>query len=89
MLLAFAMTALGVPARTFLPIFAKQVFHRGPATYTMFLSVAGVGSVLGAAQFGQLLVAIVPFSAQYDLRVALGSKALPCSRLRPSPRSRS
>ncbi|MGB9459063.1 MAG: MFS transporter [Bryobacteraceae bacterium] len=48
MVLAFAMTALGVPARTFLPIFAKQVFHRGPETYTMFLSVAGVGSVLGA-----------------------------------------
>jgi MFS family permease len=48
MVLAFAMTALGVPSRTFLPIFAKQVFHRGPETYTMFLSVAGIGSVLGA-----------------------------------------
>ncbi len=46
--LAFAMTALGVPARTFLPIFAKQVFHRGPEMYTMCLSIAGVGSVLGA-----------------------------------------
>jgi MFS family permease len=48
MVLAFSMTALGVPSRTFLPIFAKQVFHRGPETYTTFLSVAGVGSVLGA-----------------------------------------
>ena len=48
MVLAFAMTALGVPARTFLPIFAKQVFHRGPELYTMCLSIAGVGSVLGA-----------------------------------------
>ena len=48
MVLAFAMTALGVPARTFLPIFAKQVFHRGPEMYTMCLSIAGVGSVLGA-----------------------------------------
>jgi len=48
MVLAFSMTALGVPSRTFLPIFAKQVFHRGPEIYTMFLSVAGVGSVLGA-----------------------------------------
>ena len=48
MVLAFSMTALGVPSRTFLPIFAKQVFHRGPETYTMFLSVAGAGSVLGA-----------------------------------------
>jgi len=48
MVLAFSMTALGVPSRTFLPIFAKQVFHRGPETYTMFLSVAGIGSVLGA-----------------------------------------
>ncbi len=48
MVLAFAMTALGMPARTFLPIFAKQVFHRGPEMYTMCLSIAGVGSVLGA-----------------------------------------
>ena len=48
MVLAFAMTALGVPARTFLPIFAKQVFHRGPEMYTMCLSIAGAGSVLGA-----------------------------------------
>ncbi len=48
MVLAFAMTALGMPSRTFLPIFAKQVFHRGPEIYTMFISIAGVGSVLGA-----------------------------------------
>jgi len=54
MVLAFAMTALGMPSRTFLPIFAKQVFHRGPETYTMFLSVAGVGSVLGALAVASL-----------------------------------
>jgi MFS family permease len=48
MVLAFAMTALGMPARTFLPIIAKQVFHGGPGVYTTFLSIAGVGSVLGA-----------------------------------------
>jgi len=54
MVLAFAMTALGMPSRTFLPIFARQVFHRGPETYTMFLSVAGVGSVLGALAVASL-----------------------------------
>ena len=48
MVLAFAMTALGVPARTFLPVIAKLIFHGGPGIYTSFLSVAGVGSVLGA-----------------------------------------
>ena len=54
MVLAFAMTALGMPSRTFLPIFAKQVFHRGPEVYTMFISVAGVGSVLGALAVASL-----------------------------------
>jgi MFS family permease len=54
MVLAFSMTALGVPSRTFLPIFAKQVFHRGPEVYTMFISVAGVGSVLGALAVASL-----------------------------------
>ena len=54
MVLAFSMTALGVPSRTFLPIFAKQVFHRGPETYTMFLSMAGIGSVVGALAVASL-----------------------------------
>ena len=46
--LAFAMTALGIPMRTFLPVFAKEIFHSGPETYAMFLSVTGMGSIVGA-----------------------------------------
>jgi predicted MFS family arabinose efflux permease len=46
--LAFLMTALAIPMITFLPVFAKDVFHRGPATFTVFLSCSGAGSVVGA-----------------------------------------
>jgi predicted MFS family arabinose efflux permease len=43
--------------RTFLPVFARDVFHRGPETFTTFVSVVGVGSVAGAlmvAWLGQI-----------------------------------
>lgn len=46
--LAFSMTTLALPMVVFLPVFAKSVFHGGPDTYTMLLSVSGVGSVCGA-----------------------------------------
>ena len=46
--LAFCMAALGVPMRTFLPVFATKVFSAGSGTAALFLSVSGVGSVLGA-----------------------------------------
>jgi MFS family permease len=48
MLLAFCMTALGMPLRTFFPVFAKDIFHGGPETLAMFLSVMGVGSIAGS-----------------------------------------
>jgi predicted MFS family arabinose efflux permease len=48
MVLAFCMTLLGTPMRTFLPVFAKDIFHRGPETFTNFLAVVGLGSVTGA-----------------------------------------
>jgi predicted MFS family arabinose efflux permease len=38
-------------------VFAKDIFHRGPETYTAFVSVVGVGSVVGAllvAWLGQI-----------------------------------
>jgi MFS family permease len=57
MVLAFFMTFLAVPMRTFLPVFARDVFHRGPETFTAFVSVVGVGSVAGAlmvAWLGQI-----------------------------------
>jgi len=46
--LAFLMTFLAVPARTYLPVFAKDIFHRGSETYALFLSLSGVGSIAGA-----------------------------------------
>jgi MFS family permease len=46
--LAFAMTFLAVPMRTFLPMFAKNIFHRGAETYVLFLSVMGSGSIAGS-----------------------------------------
>jgi len=46
-ILAFCMTFLAVPLLTFLPVFAKDVLHGGPATFTQLLAVSGVGSVCG------------------------------------------
>lgn len=46
--LAFAMAALAIPLVTFLPVFARDVFHHGPTTFTIFLSCSGAGSVAGA-----------------------------------------
>lgn len=46
--LAFCMTFLTVPARTFLPVYARDIFHRGSETYALFLSLTGVGSIVGA-----------------------------------------
>ena len=48
MVLAFCMTALGIPLLTFLPVVAKNVFQGDPRLLTLFLSVSGVGSIIGA-----------------------------------------
>jgi predicted MFS family arabinose efflux permease len=46
--IAFLMTALAIPMITFLPVFAKNVFHQSEMTYTLFLVASGLGSVTGA-----------------------------------------
>jgi predicted MFS family arabinose efflux permease len=46
--LAFLSTALAVPLITFLPVFARDVYHGGPSTFTTLLSISGAGSVVGA-----------------------------------------
>lgn len=46
--IAFLMTMLGVPLLTFLPVFAKDVFHRDVHGYTLLLEVAGAGAIAGA-----------------------------------------
>jgi len=63
--LAFAMTFLAVPMRTFLPVFAKNIFHKGAETYALFLSVMGCGSIAGS-----LLVAALG-NVRYKGRLAL------------------
>ncbi len=47
-LIAFCMTALAIPMITFLPVFAKDVFHGNELTYTLFLVTSGLGSITGA-----------------------------------------
>jgi predicted MFS family arabinose efflux permease len=47
-LLAFCMTALAMPMRTYFPIFVKDIFHRGPETYGNLLALMGLGSILGS-----------------------------------------
>jgi predicted MFS family arabinose efflux permease len=46
--IAFCMTALAIPMITFLPVFAKIVFHKDEMTYTLFLVASGLGSITGA-----------------------------------------
>jgi MFS family permease len=48
MVLAFMMTFLAMPVRTFFPKFVTDIFHKGPGTYAAFYSVMGVGSIVGS-----------------------------------------
>jgi predicted MFS family arabinose efflux permease len=55
--LAFCMTALSMPMRTYIPVFVKDIFHRGPETYGNLLSLMGIGSIcgsLGVASVGNI-----------------------------------
>jgi MFS family permease len=47
-LLALVSTFLGVPLLTFLPVFAKNVFHEGVGQYSHMMAWSGVGAVAGA-----------------------------------------
>jgi predicted MFS family arabinose efflux permease len=46
--LAFCMTTLSMPMRTYIPVFVKDIFHRGPETYGNLLSLMGIGSICGS-----------------------------------------
>ena len=46
--LAFCMTGLSSPMRTYIPVFVKDIFHRGPETYGNLLSLMGIGSICGS-----------------------------------------
>jgi predicted MFS family arabinose efflux permease len=46
--LAFCITALSMPLRTYMPVFVNDIFHRGPETYGNLLSLMGVGTICGS-----------------------------------------
>jgi predicted MFS family arabinose efflux permease len=46
--LAFCMTFLAMPMRTYIPVFVKDIFHRGPETYGNLLALMGLGSIIGS-----------------------------------------
>jgi predicted MFS family arabinose efflux permease len=46
--LAFASTFLGVPLLTFLPVFARNVFHGDVGQYSGMMAWSGVGAIAGA-----------------------------------------
>lgn len=46
--IGFATTFLGYPLLTFLPLFARNVFHGDVAQYTHLMAFAGAGAVTGA-----------------------------------------
>jgi MFS family permease len=52
--LAFVMTFLSMPMRTYIPVFVKDIFHRGPETYGTLLSLMGVGSICGSLAMAAL-----------------------------------
>jgi len=47
-ILAFFMTFLAMPMRTYLPVYVKDIFRRGPETYGNLLSLMGIGSICGS-----------------------------------------
>jgi predicted MFS family arabinose efflux permease len=56
-LLAFCMTFLSMPMRTYIPVFVKDIFHRGPETFGNLLALMGLGSIcgsLGVASLGNV-----------------------------------
>jgi predicted MFS family arabinose efflux permease len=48
MAVGFLATFLSFPLITFLPVMARDVFHGGSNTFTLFLCFSGVGSITGA-----------------------------------------
>jgi MFS family permease len=47
-ILAAATTFLGFAVLTFLPLFARSVFHEGASTYSHLMAFSGAGSIVGA-----------------------------------------
>jgi MFS family permease len=54
MVLAFCMTALGIPMMTFLPVFVRSLFNDNRMVYTLFLVCSGLGSIAGSLAVASL-----------------------------------
>ena len=72
--LAFLTTFLGLPLLTFLPIFARDIFHGDVGRYSVMMSFSGAGAVVGA-----LIVAWLGRFKHMGLHAAAGA-----ARVRPA-----
>jgi predicted MFS family arabinose efflux permease len=52
--LAFCMTALSMPLRTYIPVYVNDIFHAGPRVFGNLLSLMGVGSICGSLAIASL-----------------------------------
>ena len=52
--LAFCMTALSMPLRTYIPVFVNDIFRGGPRLYGNLLSLIGIGSICGSLAIASL-----------------------------------
>lgn len=78
--LAFGITLLSYPLITFLPVMARDVFHGGANTFTLFLCLSGAGSVTGAllvagsaSQTGQARKSLIVMAVLGIVITAFGS----------------
>jgi predicted MFS family arabinose efflux permease len=46
--LAFAMTFLGMPVLTLLPIYARDIYHQGVGEYSRMMAFSGAGAIAGS-----------------------------------------
>ncbi|MBC7927392.1 MAG: MFS transporter [Bryobacteraceae bacterium] len=85
--IAFCMTAFGIPLLVYIPVVVRDVFHQGPQTFTWLLVTSGAGAILGAlivAALGQIpnkgQLALLTLAALGVLMAGFGlSRSLPLS----------
>jgi predicted MFS family arabinose efflux permease len=86
-ILAFCTTLFGFSLNGFLPVFVRNIFHKGPETFTLLLVCSGAGSICGALAVaasekmkgqGRLTLMILVFLGLFTSGFAL-SRWLPLS----------
>jgi predicted MFS family arabinose efflux permease len=73
MAVGFCATLLSFPLITFLPVMAREVFHGGANTFTLFLCASGVGSIAGALLVAGIQTQRRMAHRSLTLMIALGS----------------